>query len=146
MAKRIRVKPGNLIAIPLEKNLVAVGIILHVSKVFKNAIMVGYYDHPFSSIEDISIEKISGEFIDTPNYTGKQLVTKGPWKLIGHSDELLAVAKIPELAVVHTIYYKDEVVKQYPAEEAETVRKYPVLEGQGGIFVENKLRRYFRKE
>lgn len=146
MATHIRVKPGDLIAIPLEENMVAVGIILHVSKRFKDAIMVGYYDQLFNSVEDISAEKITQPFVDTPNYTGRKLVTKGPWQLVGHSEKLLAEAEIPELAVVHHIYYKDEIVKHYPAQEAEAVRKYPVLEGQGGKFVENKLRKHFMKE
>ena len=140
LTKRVKVVEGDLIAIPLNENVVAVGIILHVSKRIRNGIIVGYYNLIFSSVEAISIDEIGGEFVDTPNYTGKQLVTKGPWQLVGHSDELLASATIPELAVVTTIYYKDEIVHHFTNDEHKA---YLTLAVEGGGFVENKLRKHF---
>ena len=70
MPKRIRVVEGNLIGIPLDNNMVAVGIILHVSREIKDGIMVGYYDQTFPSIQAISIDEIDGDFIDTQKYKG----------------------------------------------------------------------------
>lgn len=144
MIKPIRVKPGDIIAVPLEPELIAVGIILHISKVFNNGIMVGFYDCSLNSLEDIKLEELGGKFIFPPNYTTKQLVTLGPWKWIGHSEELLNSAEIPELIAGYTVYYKDEIVRDMvPREE---IKRYASLTGEGGGFVENKLRKYFQQK
>ena len=138
---RIKVKEGDIVAIPLEENLFAVGIILHVSKYWRNSIMVGYYDEFFTSLADINIDALGNRFIFTPNYTGKQIITEGDWEIVGHSQKLLSVAEIPELVSVTTVFYKDEVVKRLPSIAA--TEDYTMLTGQGRIFVENKLRKYF---
>lgn len=136
-----QVKAGDVFCVPLSEDTVAVGIVLHVSKVFKNAIMVGFYDQLFKSVEDVHVAALSSDFIDTPNYTGKLLITEGRWQVVTNSPELLARAKIPELVVVNTVYYKDRIVQQLSS--LEESRRYPTLTGQGGIFVENKLRKHF---
>lgn len=143
MTKRSRVKLGDIVAIPLDKERFAVGIVLHISTIFKNAIMMGFYKALFKSAENIDIEKLGGEFIETPNYIGKQLITKGPWRVIGNSNRLLVEATIPQLRVAYTLYYKDQELKQLTDNE---LSKYVALKGQGGAFVENKLRKYFSDE
>jgi len=140
MSKKTGVKPGDIVAIQLAREEYAVGLVLHVSALFKNAVMMGFYDILFASMEDISIEKLGGDFIDTPNYTGKQLITRGPWKVVGHSAKLLEESTVPELRVAYTLYYKDQALRQISTDE---MKDYVALIGQGGLAVENKLRKYF---
>ena len=144
MRMRKAVKPGDIVAVPLDEAMVAVGIVLHVSSRFKNSMMIGFYDYVFESIEEV--DRLGGDFIDTPNYTGVQLISKDRWQVIGHSLDLLAEATIPKLRVVTHVYYKDEVVHHFGSHEEEEARKYPLLKGQGGIFIENKLREYFKRD
>jgi len=138
--KGTKVKPGDIVGIPLEEKRVAVGMVLHVSTLFKNAIMIGFYNQLFESMEDIDIEALGGEFIETPNYTGKQLITSGRWEVVGNNPKLLAEAAIPQLRVVNTLHYKDQVIRQLSPDE---FKEYVEFRGQGGIFVENKLRKHF---
>jgi hypothetical protein len=143
MAKRIRVKPGDIFVIPVEENLFGVGIVLHVSKYFRNSIMVGLYDTFFKSAYEIQIERLETRFINTPNYTGKQLLTSGDWPIIGHSERLLLEAPVPELVASYTLFYKDEIVRDMLS--LEETRMYPTLLGQGGIYIQDKLRRFFQE-
>ncbi len=140
---RTRVKPGDLIGIPLAEDQVAVGLVLHISKVFTGSMLVGYYKQTFPSLEAVRPAVLGGEFIGTPNYTGTEVVRSGDWRVIGHNAELLAAAIIPELRVVGDLYYKDEITRRIPGEEWQ---QYTELIGQGGGFVESKLRRHFAKE
>lgn len=144
MTKHPKITPGDIIAVQLEPELFSVGLILHISKAFKNGIMVGFYDCSFNSLANIRTEELGGEFIFTPNYTSKKLVILGPWKLIGHSGKLLADAKIPELLAGNSVYHKDNIVKDMVPPDEQ--KRYPSLTGQGGIFVENKLRKYFQQK
>lgn len=140
MKKRSEVKPGDIVGVPLGERMVAVGIALHVSTRVENGMMIGFYDQLFESMEDIDIKALGGEFIETPNYTGVQLITSGQWKVVANSPELLAAASIPKLRVVYTLYYKDEVVRRLSPDE---LKEYVELVGQGGGFMEDKLRRHF---
>ena len=139
---RRRIKEGDIFAIPLDEQMVAVGIVLHVSKYFANAILAGYFDRCFSSVEHIPVQDLAAQFVFTPNYTGKQLLTKDHWPVIGHRNDLIDQAIIPELVVVTDVFYKDEVLKRLPSLEA--AKQYEPVEGQGKGYVENRLRRYFR--
>ena len=141
--KRVVVRPGDIIGVRLEEGKVAVGIVLHVSGLFKDAIMIGFYDRLFDSIEDIDVESLGGGFIETPNYTGRQLVTSGRWKIVGNSPTMLAAAHVPELRVVYTLYCKDQVIRQLALDE---FKEYAELAGQGGLFIEDKLRRHFAEK
>ena len=143
MIKRTKINSGDIIIVPLSEGLIAVGIILHISEKFRGSMLVGYYNQAFESVADINITSLENEFIDTPNYTNIGLVTEGPWEIIGNSPKLLATAIIPELRVAYHIYYKDDIVKKVNLNE---FRQYSVLEGQGQMFIENKLRRYFAKK
>jgi hypothetical protein len=61
--------------------------------------------------------------------------------LLGNSPELLAQAVIPKLRVAYGLYFKDETVGKV---ELHEFRDYTELGVQGGLFVENKLRRFFQ--
>lgn len=140
MKRRAKVIPGDIIAVPLREGMVAVGIVLHVSTLFRGAVMIGFYKQVFPSIEDIDLTKLKGDFIDTPNYTGKKLITSGRWKIVGNSPDLLRVAEVPYLRVASSLYYKDEEVRRLSPSEWGA---YTELLGQGGIALEEKLYRYF---
>jgi hypothetical protein len=140
MMRSSMIEPGNIVSIPLDEGMVAVGIVLHVSARIKNGVMIGFYDQLFESVEDIDLKALGSEFIEIPNYTSKQLITSGRWKIIGNSPESLAAANISELRAAYTLYYKDEVVRQLsPAELGD----YVEIAGQGGSFIEAKLRKHF---
>ena len=100
--------------------------------------MMGFYRQSFDSIQDVNLATLHGDFLDTPNYTSRLLITRGPWVKIGNSQELLASAKIPELRIVNILYYKDERRRRVALEELD---KYLELSAYGGQFFENRLQR-----
>jgi hypothetical protein len=136
-----KVKPGDIFLVPLSENSLVIGIVLHVSKVFRNAILVVFFDKliEFSKATEIELERLP--MIDTPNYTGIQMIKQGDWSVVDYRPELIEKIPIPELNAGGTVYYKDEVVKQLRT--VEEFRLYPTLRGQGKGAVENKLRRHF---
>lgn len=144
MTIRKRITPGDLVAVPLDNGMVAVGIVLHVSKIFRNSMLVGFYDLAFKSVEEVAIPSLPPAFVFVPNYTSQQLVRNGRWQIIGSRLELLEAATIPHLRVGTDIYYKDEVVHHFSSTEEDKALKYPRLEGLGGGWIENKLRKHFR--
>ncbi|HEY0604588.1 MAG TPA: hypothetical protein VGD58_16845 [Herpetosiphonaceae bacterium] len=140
MPAKKRVQAGDIIAIPFGEQQVAVAIVLHLSKEIVNGIMVGIYDRCYGSIDEIRVEDLGGDFIDVPNYTGKQMVRDGDWPVIGHRADLLAATPIPELRSANILYHKDTVVRMLSREEE---RNYPVQGGAGMGYVENQLRKHF---
>jgi hypothetical protein len=130
------VEPGDIVGVPLRDGLVAVGIVLHVSTIFRNAIMIGFYGQSFKSMQSIDIASLGGRFIETPNYTSKQLITNGPWQVVANSPHLLEEAEIPELRAAYTLHYKDEMIRQLSPDE---LGEYTELAGQGRLSVENML-------
>src|SRR5437867_2521078 len=96
MATR-RVRAGDVFGVPLGPNLVAVGIVLHVSRYFVGSIMVAFYRQAFSSIDQIDLGALHDDFVERPNYTSKRVLTTKRWTVVGNSPELLSGAVIPEL-------------------------------------------------
>lgn len=139
--KTIPVREGDILAIQIEDNKYAAGLVLHVSKYFKGSILVGYFNRCFVSTEAIILEELDPEFAFTPNYTGKPVEGGNDWTVIGNRVDLIEDSIIPKLVVVTDIFYKDEVVERLPSLDA--AQKYETLKGQGRYFVENKLRNFF---
>lgn len=140
--KRRRIKEGDVFAIPLDERMVAAGIVMHVSKYFANSILAGYFDRCFDSVEHIPVQDLTAQFAFTPNYTGKQLLARGDWPVIGNRNDLIEQAIIPKLVVITDVFYKDEILERLPSLEA--AKQYERVEGQGKGYVESRLRRYFR--
>jgi hypothetical protein len=140
MANRTHVIPGDILAVPLPENLWVAAIVLHVSKQFRNGIIVGYYDRAFSTKESIQQESLRVPFVWTPNYASVRFLTHGPWRIVGHSDELLNKAELPRLRVVGHLYHGDEVVSWVPAEQWP---EYPELTLPGLALAEERLREHF---
>lgn len=141
IAKSNKVKPGDIIAIVLRSDMIAVGIVLHISKRYRNGMLVGYFDRCFSSMEEIDVDVLIPQFVFTPNYTSKRIVELDEWLVIGHSDALLSKSPVPILVSVTTLFLKDEIVGQLSS--VEEAKAYEVLAGQGKAFVEDRLRRHF---
>lgn len=139
--KHQKVKPGDIVSIPLTPDAFAAGIVLHVSKEFRNAMMIGIYDKLFLSKLDITSTALPDQFIETPNYTSTQLVTKGDWEVVAHNSKLLEGIPLPKLRAAGTVYRGDEVVEQLHS--LQELRRYPEISGQGKIFIERKLRQHF---
>ena len=135
-----RLSPGDIVCVPIADDKVVVGIVLHISQLFRNAVMIGFYKPLFNSIDAVNIDMLDGDFIWTPNYTGKREITDGNWRVIGNSLKLLGMADIPRLVVVNDLYFKDELVQHLHPEE---VSKYPILLVAGGGAIEVRLRRHF---
>jgi hypothetical protein len=142
MARKAQVKEGDILAIPFGEDLVAAGIVLHVSKCIRNAMMVGFYDRLFRSADEIDVSALGGPFIATPKYASTRTVPEGVWTVVGHNPELLAAAHIPELRVSTGLYYKDDFIRKLAPEEWS---RYPALTVQGDGFVEDRLRDHFTK-
>lgn len=140
-AKSNKVKPGDIIAIALRSDMIAIGIVMHISKRYRNGMLVGYFDRCFSSLEEIDIDALNPHFVFTPNYTSKRIVELGEWPIIGHSDVLLSKSPLPTLVSVTTLFLKDEIIGQLSS--IEEAKAYEVLAGQGKVFVENRLRKHF---
>jgi hypothetical protein len=139
MRKR-RLNPGDVICVPIADDKVVVGIVLHISNLFRNAVLVGFYKQLFPSCDAVDINLLGGDFIWIPNYTGKKELTDGTWQVIGNSPKLLHVATIPHLVVVSDVYFKDEVIRHLNPDEAN---KYPILSVAGGGAIEARLKRHF---
>lgn len=141
MATRKRIKPGDLFSIPLGKDAVAVAIVLHVSKRFRNGMLVGVYDKVFDSLNTINLDLLPKQFVSTPNYTSTRSITEGHWTIIAHRPELLEGLTIPKLRAAGTVYYKDEIVEQLAS--VQDLHRYPELLGQGEGALELKLSSHF---
>lgn len=74
MLKEKKAKAGDVFAIPLQEEMIAVGIALHISRHYRNGMLAGYFDRCFTSLGAIDIEKLPTEFAFTPNYTSKVMV------------------------------------------------------------------------
>ncbi len=136
-SKRVRVREGDLIWVPVVEGQFAVGIVLHVSRHFYQCMLVGFFPALFARPEEVDAGALAEPFVETPNYVSTRAVTDGSWSVIGHSQELLARSTVPVLRVVATLYYKDEVVGRVaPADYPN----HPVVLGQGDKSVEGKLR------
>ncbi len=141
--KRLKVRDGDVIAVPLGEGLFAVGLVLHVSSYWKHGMIIGFYRRTFHSIEDIDITALGSEFIEMPQYTGTQCVTTGRWTIVGNSPELLQEATVPELRAAYTLYFKDTIVRRLTRDE---LKDYPELSVGGCLYYEDKLRRYFAQK
>lgn len=141
MTGKIKIREGDIICIPLKDGFVASGIILHVSRLFPKAVMLGIFDTIFTSMEEIDPDSLTAQFAVSPNYVGKAIIVDGDWPVIGHSQRLLEKSTIPELAMVTTIYYKDEIVKTL--DSIKKAQAYPSLAALGKIYVEEMLRKHF---
>jgi hypothetical protein len=138
------IKPGDIFAIPLSPTLFAVGIALHMSRRFRNGMLTGYFNVCYTSLEAIRVDELEPDFIFIPNYTSVKLVQEGDWPLVGHNSQLLEQIEIPVLVSVTTLYRRDEIVGQLKS--VQDVHSYERLEGQGQVFVENKLRSHFESK
>jgi hypothetical protein len=141
MAGKKSVKPGVLFAIPLADDAIAVGIVLHVSKTFKNGMIVGVYDRLFDTFDAINLDRLPEQFIMTPNYTSIEMIKKEHWPLIAYCPERLENVVIPRLRSVGSVYYKDEIVERLTS--VEDFSRYPTLIGQGKVALEERVRKHF---
>lgn len=136
-SRRVRVREGDLVWVPVVEGQFAVGIVLHVSRYFRQSMLVGFFPALFARPEEVDVGALAEPFVETPNYVSTLAVRDGGWSVIGHSQELLARSTVPVLRVVATLYYKDDVVGQVaPAEYPN----HPMVLGQGDKAVEGKLR------
>jgi hypothetical protein len=140
-SKSIKVKVGDIFAVPLEEELIAAGIVLHISKYWRGGILVGFFNRRFRAVDQVAVSDLAVEFAFTPNYTGKKILTAGDWPIVGSRPDLVEPNVIPKLVSVTHVFYKDEVIEHLAS--LEEARQYEVLSGWGKGFCENKLRRYF---
>jgi hypothetical protein len=142
MARTRTVRAGDLIDVPFGEGQVAVGIVLHTSReFFSRSMLVGFYDRVFPAAAAIDVTVLGRPFIATPQYVSKRMVREG-WPVIGHSEELLAAMKLPELRVAYELYRGDTFIRRLHPDE---LSNYPSLGVQGDGYVEDVLRDHFLK-
>ncbi len=140
--KKIKIDVGDGFLIKLDEEYSVLGIVMHISKSFKQSMMIGIFDKLLCIESNIDPQTFAEtQFFDTPNYTGTQLLKKGDWKIVGHFPELLEGKEIPLLRAGGSVYHKDDVVKILT--DNSQLRGYVQLKGQGRYSIENKLRRHF---
>ena len=139
--RSIKVKVGDIFAVPLDEQLIAAGIVLHISRYFAGSILVGFFNRRYRSREEIAIQDLRPDFTFTPNYTGKQILTKGDWPIVGNRADLVEQTVIPKLFVVIDVFHGDKVVERLAS--LEEAKQYEQLTGWGKGYIENKLRHYF---
>lgn len=135
-----KAQTGDIFTIKLSENAYVVGIVLFKSKVFRNASIVGIYNHLFESINKINVNELHGyEFYLTPNYT-TSYISKA-WDIIAHSDELASQVDIPALRAAGDLFKCDEIVGKVAVRDFP---KYTELSVAGVKFLENKLKKHFQ--
>lgn len=149
---RGRVQAGDVFAVsladdplqlPPSGDLWVPAIVLHASRLFKNAMLVGYFDQLVSSPQDLTCQALGRALLDgdcAPNYTGKVAATLGYWRYIEHCPQLLSEIEIPELKVGYTLYRGDEVVQ----ERVPLDSGHRIFQGQGLGAVNARLKKHFR--
>ncbi len=107
--KRSQLHEGDVFVIPLENYGYGAGIILHLSGYFKGAMMIGIFDMFKQHIEDIPVDTLS-TFLEPPNYTSRQIITKGGCIIIGKRNDLIHDGNIPLLLAGNDIHFKDKII------------------------------------
>ena len=142
MTTRVKIKNGDVFRIQLNEKNYTLGIVLHVSKVFKQSALVGIFDRPLSHSSEVDPQSlINTQFYDVPNYTGTQMMKQGEWPILGNFPEMLKGREIPLLRASYHIYYKDEVIKTLT--DPDQLKEYTELQGQGKLYILNKLKHHF---
>lgn len=84
---------GDVIAFDYTRDKIAIGLVLHTPKWHERAILVGFYDQSFNSLEEINLADLEGNFILPPVYTldyvNIVIHKMTPWVLVGHQPALL---------------------------------------------------------
>ena len=140
--KKNRVNEGMIFCIPLVESKYAIGIVLHVSKLFKRSIIVGFFERIIDELEDAKLLSVDSAFITTPNYTGQQMLRDGDWPIVDMRPDIAVKATIPHLRAGRNIFFKDERVE----EDSKDWKLYEPIVSSGMYAVERKLRRHFGLE
>ena len=140
MSKK-RIVPGVVISIPIDDKFV-IGLVLHKSRLFKNGMIVGFFDLLFTvrhpSCDDLnSLSIIESE--NLPNYCSTVAVSSGQWSYVGKCEQLLQRHPMPILRQGGFLYKGDEVIGRTELEN----KSYRSLIGWGNKAVENELRQHF---
>lgn len=135
---------GDIFSIKLGDSLYSLGIIIHVSKVFRQSMMIGIFDKLFSSEFEVStILPDNFSFVDIPNYTSIKVIGNkdNDWYIVCNRTDIVEIVEIPLLVAGNTLYMKDSIVKEILGPDER--KKYQKVKGQGKLFVENKLKKHF---
>lgn len=94
MAKRFKLKEGDIFTIPLEKNEVGIGQIISFPRHQHNFIMI-VFDKKFKSIESIDLSKINSYKILLLGYTVDAKLYHKDWVIIDNITENISKISLP---------------------------------------------------
>ncbi len=138
-----KVKIGDIFVVPIEEDKLVVGMVLSLADIYKGTIMVGFYDQLFSAMTKISMQKLEGEFIATPNYISKAVLGRGEWEVMGNDLERAKGTQLPELRRVYDLYRGSQLVRHLTPEE---LSKYPPAKIMSRESVIHMLSQHFSKQ
>jgi hypothetical protein len=132
MAKRTRVKVGDVFAIPLAEHTYALGLCTFVFRNFKNCIACRIFNAVFDA--PMIVAPMPAAVAFDPLFMGKQIITAGTWPIVGNV-EFEQRPMIFRVAVGK--YHGDGYVG--PADEDDL----PEFLVYGPVAVQQLLRHYF---
>ncbi len=84
MAKRTRIKVGDVFGIPLAEQAYSLSLCTFVFRTFKNCIACRIFDAMFD--DPILVEPMPTVAAFDPLFMGKQIITAGTWPIVGNID------------------------------------------------------------
>jgi Protein of unknown function (DUF4240)/Immunity protein 26 len=138
--KKMKPKPGDVFAIPLEDNCFSAGVILHVSKRWKNTVLCGFLN--VAPVSNLKLDAIpdSLEFVEKPFYVYISPLTSGEWPIIGSIDSQIVDQLIPRMIVGWSIFLKDEYLGNVPTEAISDYPRITTITDSGARYL---LRNHF---
>jgi hypothetical protein len=135
MAIKVRIKVGDVFAIPLADQSYALGLCTFVFRDFKNCIACRIFDTVVDAPK--MVEPIPLKIVVDPLFMGKQIIMAGTWPIVGK----MTVGEPPMLfRVADGKYNGDNYVGPAGNENL------PNLEAYGPVAVQNLLRSRFGLE
>ena len=128
----VRLKLGDVFAIPLTGELVALATCTYVFRSFKNCIACEILDRPLRNAEHLPWSDDSEVVCSL--FMGKQVLTAGMWPVVGRR---LVSGTPPRFRVADGVYSGDEYVGEWTGEDL------PELVVFGPVAVQEELRKAF---
>lgn len=142
-----RVRRGDIFGFELRNGKWAVGIVIHISKIFTSAMLISFFDKEYDSPDDISVDSLGDQMIiigrkSLPNYTAKVILIKGPFKYLGKYPEIAYSIPLPVLGQGRACYRGGDVIDISEVDDEEYLG--PII-GLGLLSIEEDLFEYFKR-
>jgi hypothetical protein len=139
-SRGLQPRPGDVLKLELSPGTFVLLVVLHVSRVWRRAMLVAVPDRLYREGEPFSGSDVPTSTALPVNYVSTTLVADGVCTLLGNHPELLPIFPIPYLQAGGAIYHGDDNLGEIGA---SAVRPSHNLSGYGDGFIVNRLRRHF---